>query len=60
MSADVCMSCGGRPEFSTSWWDGVRGDLVRGFLCAECARDEIVNGSQVGVDLFPLSVEGVK
>lgn len=49
-----CMSCGGHSEFSTSWWDGVLGQLVRGFLCASCADYEVRNGSEVGLDIFEI------
>lgn len=51
----VCMSCGDAPSFSTEWWDGFEGRLIADYLCGGCADDAVKQGSEIGVDIFPIA-----
>lgn len=53
--APVCMSCGDAPSFSTEWWDGFEGRLIADYLCGGCADDAVKQGSEIGVDIFPMA-----
>lgn len=52
-----CETCEERASFWNYWWDGIKGRLVRGFLCADCADDAVTQGSVIGEDLFEIGGE---
>ena len=51
----VCMSCGGDASFTAEWWDGFEGRLIPDYLCGRCADDAVKQGSEIGVDIFPIA-----